>query len=227
MGVTLWEPRLDHLRVESAEQMQDENAVQLLALESDLVEGNRTAEWDALIGEIQQCQQCDLCESRTQTVPGVGNRNSRVLVVGEAPGADEDRQGEPFVGQAGKLLNEMLFAIGFKREQVFIANILKCRPPNNRDPHKAEIAACQGYLQRQIDLINPEVILSVGRVSAQTLLGSQEPIGHLRGKVHQLENFAAPIVVTYHPAYLLRVPKEKRKSWADLLMAMQVLQGHR
>jgi len=173
---------------------------------------------------VAECRSCEeLAASRTQTVFGVGNPNADWLVIGEAPGADEDRQGEPFVGRAGQLLNAMLAAVGLGREQVYIANVLKCRPPNNRDPKAEEAAACAGFLQRQIALIQPKLILVVGRIAAQNLLDTDAPIGTLRGRVHRLES-GVPVVVTYHPAYLLRSPQEKRKAWADLCLARSVLQ---
>ena len=140
------------------------------------------------------------------------NESADWLIIGEAPGAEEDRRGEPFVGRAGQLLDEMLRAIGKERNQVFIANILKCRPPNNRDPEPAESAACRSYLERQIALIQPKIILAVGRIAAQQLLDTDTPVGKLRGQLHQYSN--TPLVVTYHPAYLLRSPTQKRKSLA-------------
>jgi DNA polymerase len=164
-----------------------------------------------------------LHESRTQTVFGVGNQNADWLIIGEAPGAEEDRRGEPFVGRAGKLLDEMLRAAGQSREQVFIANVLKCRPPNNRDPAADEAAACRSYLERQIELLKPKIILAVGRIAAQQLLHTDTPVGRLRGRVHHLGDI--PLVVTYHPAYLLRSPTQKRKSWQDLCLAMDVAAG--
>jgi uracil-DNA glycosylase family 4 len=176
-------------------------------------------DWATLEHAIKTCTRCDLHTSRTQGVVGVGNRAAEWMVIGEAPGADEDRQGEPFVGRAGQLLNSMLRAIGLAREQVYIANILKSRPPNNRDPRPDEVHACIPYLFRQIELINPRLILCVGRIAAQTLLTTDTPIGKLRGKVHTLAT-GRPMIVTYHPAYLLRSPGEKRKSWSDLVMAM-------
>jgi len=166
---------------------------------------------------------CALQATRTQAVFGVGNRTAQWMVIGEAPGADEDRQGEPFVGRAGQLLNVMLKAMGLAREQVFIANILKSRPPGNRDPRPEEVRACIPYLYRQIELVNPRLILCVGRIAAQTLLETDQTIGKLRGKVHSLAN-GRPMIVTYHPAYLLRSPAEKRKSWADLLLALQTFE---
>lgn len=180
-------------------------------------------EWEALEEEVRQCTACGLCASRTQTVFGVGDRQADWLIVGEAPGADEDRQGEPFVGRAGKLLNPMLQAIGLKREQVFIANILKCRPPENRDPAPAEAASCRPFLERQIALIRPRIILAVGRIAAQNLLDTDTQIGKLRGRAHSFGPARIPLVVTYHPAYLLRSPREKRKSWDDLRLARRAL----
>jgi DNA polymerase len=159
--------------------------------------------------------------SRTQTVFGVGNRQADLLIIGEAPGAEEDKQGEPFVGRAGQLLNEMLFSIGFQREQVFIANILKCRPPDNRDPRPEEVLHCEPYLKRQVELLSPKMIIAVGRIAAQNLLKTDTSLARLRGKCHTFGSANLPVVVTYHPAYLLRSPKEKRKAWEDLCFAMQ------
>lgn len=184
-----------------------------------------TYDWDALSAAVKDCTQCQLCGTRTQSVFGTGDRNATWMVVGEAPGADEDRQGEPFVGKAGQLLNEMLRAIGLQREQVYIANILKCRPPNNRDPRPEEVLCCEPYLKRQIELIQPTVILAVGRIAAQNLLKSEAAIGRLRGKQHYYPGSETPVVVTYHPAYLLRSPSEKRKAWQDLQMARVIVKN--
>jgi uracil-DNA glycosylase len=181
------------------------------------------AGWAELERAVKSCTLCPLHKTRTQGVFGVGNRNAQWMVIGEAPGADEDRQGEPFVGRAGQLLNSMLKAIGLKREQVFIANILKSRPPNNRDPRPEEVQACIPYLFRQIELVNPQLILCVGRIAAQTLLETDTSIGKLRGQLHRIAG-NRPMVVTYHPAYLLRSPGEKRKSWADLLLALRTFE---
>lgn len=172
--------------------------------------------WDELHESVVSCRDCSLHQTRTQAVFGVGDRNASLMVIGEAPGADEDRQGEPFVGRAGQLLNAMLEAIGFAREQVYIANIIKCRPPGNRDPHIEETAACQPFLHRQIALLQPRLILSVGRISAHNLLGTEEAVGRLRGRVHRFDPGDIPLIVTYHPAYLLRRPQEKSKAWQDL-----------
>lgn len=173
-------------------------------------------DWETLQARVTGCRACALCETRHQTVFGVGNRNAGLMIIGEAPGVDEDREGEPFVGRAGRLLNLMLEAIGLTREQVFIANILKCRPPGNRDPRPDEIAQCEGYLRRQIALVGPRMILSVGRVSAQHLLGTDISVGRLRGRWLELAPEAIPVRVTYHPAYLLRSPEQKAKAWQDL-----------
>jgi uracil-DNA glycosylase family 4 len=181
-------------------------------------------DWDELQAQVAGCTLCELHSSRTQTVFGVGNRAADWLVIGEAPGKDEDQQGEPFVGRAGQLLNAMLQAIGLKREQVYIANILKCRPPNNRDPKPEEVVCCEPYLLRQIALIKPGIILAVGRISAQNLLQTDTPIGKLRGRVHRFRDTGIPLVATYHPAYLLRSPVEKRKAWQDLQLAVRTLQ---
>ena len=180
-------------------------------------------DWEALEKRVATCTLCELHEKRTQSVLGVGNRNADWLIIGEAPGEQEDIQGEPFVGRAGLLLNNMLKAMGLEREQVYIANVVKCRPPGNRDPHVVEITACHDYLQRQIDLIQPKIILVSGRVAAQALLQTDVPVGRLRGKIHQYPGSAVPLVVTYHPAYLLRKPTEKTKAWQDLKLALSVL----
>jgi uracil-DNA glycosylase len=178
--------------------------------------------WSALQETVAACTRCRLHEGRTQTVFGVGRREADWMVIGEAPGAEEDRRGEPFVGRAGQLLDQMLRAVGLERGSVFIANILKCRPPGNRDPAAGEAAACRGYLDRQIALVEPRLILAVGRIAAQQLLGTDAPLGQLRGQVHRLNNSETPVIVTYHPAYLLRSPTQKRKAWADLCLARQV-----
>jgi len=179
-------------------------------------------DWAELEQMVSGCTLCGLQESRTRTVFGVGNRNADWLVIGEAPGADEDRQGEPFVGRAGQLLTEMLFAIGLQRDDVFICNILKCRPPGNRNPSTEEVDFCHAWLQRQIELIDPRLILAVGGVAANSLQGLNEKVGALRGKVHSYGEQEIPLVVTYHPAYLLRSPLEKRKVWKDLQFARAV-----
>lgn len=180
-------------------------------------------EWSDLERRVAACTRCELHRTRTQTVFGVGNRRAEWMVIGEAPGAEEDRRGEPFVGRAGRLLDEMLRAVGLSRDTVFIANILKCRPPNNRDPGAGEATACRGYLDRQIELIAPRLILAVGRIAAQQLLGTEAPLGRLRGRPHRLTRAEIPVIVTYHPAYLLRSPEDKRKTWEDLCLARRIV----
>jgi uracil-DNA glycosylase family 4 len=181
-------------------------------------------DWGALKQRVSGCTLCGLCNTRTQTVFGVGSRTADWLFIGEAPGADEDRQGEPFVGRAGQLLNNMLRAIGFSREQVYITNILKCRPPKNRDPKPEEAHTCEPYLKRQIDLLRPKIIIALGRTAAQNLLNTDTPIGRMRGKRYRYADTSIPVLVTYHPAYLLRSPGEKRKAWQDLLLAQKLVQ---
>ena len=178
--------------------------------------------WEQMKGAVRQCIACDLHATRKNTVFGVGDEQADWMIVGEAPGADEDRQGEPFVGKAGQLLNNMLLAIGLKREQVYIANILKCRPPNNRDPRPEEVLKCEPFLKRQVELVNPKIILAVGRIAAHNLLKTDTSLSKLRGKQFSYGENETPLVVTYHPAYLLRSPQEKRKAWQDLLFAKTV-----
>ena len=180
-------------------------------------------DWPELRARVAACTRCPLCATRTQTVFGVGNLQAEWLVVGEAPGADEDRQGEPFVGRAGQLLNSMLRAIGLAREQVYIANVLKCRPPGNRDPTAFEASECLPYLEQQIALLRPKLMLAVGRIAAQNLLRTEVTLGRLRQQVHRFGLSQVPLVVTYHPAYLLRNPHAKPEVWADLKKVMAFL----
>ncbi|MFZ1386015.1 MAG: uracil-DNA glycosylase [Thiolinea sp.] len=179
--------------------------------------------WDELQASVEACQLCELHKTRTQTVFGAGHQQARCMVIGEAPGAEEDRQGLPFVGKSGQLLTNMLASIQIARENIYIANILKCRPPNNRDPKPDEAACCRGYLERQIALIQPQLIMVVGRIAAHNLLQTTTPLGRLRGSVHTLPNSNVPVIVTYHPAYLLRQPAEKRRAWQDLQLARDFL----
>jgi uracil-DNA glycosylase family 4 len=184
-------------------------------------------DWPALRAAVSACRACGLCESRKQTVFGVGSEQARLMIIGEAPGEQEDLQGEPFVGQAGKLLDNMLRAIGLTRgdgppeRQLFIANTLKCRPPRNRNPEPAETARCAPFLARQIELVQPKLLLAMGRFAAQSLLATDEPIGRLRGRVHRWRD--TPVVVTYHPAYLLRTLADKARAWDDLCLAASIL----
>ena len=182
---------------------------------------------DKLISEVLACQLCPLCETRNNVVPGVGNSNAKWMFIGEAPGAEEDRRGEPFVGRAGQLLDNIFRALGVDRKDVYIANVLKCRPPNNRDPQTTEVEKCRAYLYRQIELIRPEVVIALGAFAARELLQKELPIGKLRGQVHQLSDNLSnslsksgiPCVATYHPAYLLRDPGQKQQVWNDMLLA--------
>jgi len=188
-----------------------------------------TLPWPALREAVAACTACGLCQSRRQTVFGVGNPSAHWMIVGEAPGEQEDLKGEPFVGAAGHLLDNMLRALNLTREeasperQVYIANTLKCRPPRNRNPEPEEMAACEPFLMRQIELIRPRLILAMGRFAVHSLLRSSEPIGKLRGRVHRYQG--VPLVVTYHPAYLLRNLAEKSRAWEDLCLAAQIADG--
>jgi uracil-DNA glycosylase len=184
----------------------------------------QTLDWDALEEDMRNCTACGLCAQRRQVVPGVGDRNADWMLVGEGPGAEEDRRGEPFVGQAGKLLDAMLFAIGLERgKDVYIANAVKCRPPMNRTPESAEIAACRPYLERQIALVRPRILIALGRPAAQALLQTELRINAARGQA--FESGGIPVVVTYHPAYLLRNPSDKAKAWEDLCFAGELIAG--
>jgi DNA polymerase len=224
LGIDLWVPRRSVAPAVQASAAPPVRVAPVVAAPAPAprpapVPGRGTADadaWTVLAAEVKDCTKCALSASRTQTVFGVGNREAELMVIGEAPGADEDRQGEPFVGRAGQLLNAMLRALRMPREQVFIANVLKCRPPGNRDPLPEEVACCLGYLQRQVALVKPALLLAVGRIAAQNLLGTDTPIGKLRGQLHHFGTAATPLVVTYHPAYLLRSPGEKRRAWQDL-----------
>jgi DNA polymerase len=181
-------------------------------------------DWSGFASDVDACVACGLCRTRKKSVPGVGDTRAEWLFVGEAPGGEEDARGEPFVGQAGKLLDNMLAALGMTRgENVYIANVLKCRPPNNRTPEPREVDACRPYLDRQIELIRPKVIVALGKSAATTLLGMEATIASLRGRVHRYAG--VPLVVTYHPAYLLRNLPDKQKAWEDLLFARRTLRA--
>jgi len=232
MGIQLWErnakssiispPRV--LGVEKRDRSNSDTKQDSIAQKHETSTGSESEKhvngWTSLQQEVSSCTACGLHQSRTQTVFGVGDAHASWMAIGEAPGAHEDLQGEPFVGRAGLLLNEMFRALGLKREEVFIANILKCRPPNNRDPKLEEVEACETFLKQQVTHIKPKIILAVGRVAAQNLLKTSTPIGRLRGKLHYYREI--PVVVLYHPAYLLRSPLEKRRAWEDLCFALKV-----
>jgi DNA polymerase len=211
MGITLWQRR-----------DRESESVATVAAEP-LTPYAERGDLEALQRSVAACTRCALHKTRTQTVFGVGNTAARWMFVGEAPGADEDAQGEPFVGRAGQLLNAMLFAMGLKREDVYIANVLKCRPPGNRDPQPSEVECCEPYLVRQIELIGPKLIVALGRHAAHSLLKTEAPLARLRGQ--RLTYHGTPLIVTYHPAYLLRSPGEKRKAWDDLCLARRVMQA--
>jgi DNA polymerase len=229
MGVPVWVPRAAPpapavpasaaagAAVDEGEASGEERpAVEAPAASADAALPVANMDAETLRRTILGCTACGLCATRTQAVPGVGHLAGDLLVIGEAPGQAEDRRGEPFVGRAGQLLDRMLAAIGLDRGGVFITNVLKCRPPDNRDPHADEVQACAPYLRRQIELIGPKAILAVGRVSAQQLLETGQPIARLRGQWHRYGPQDTPLRVTYHPAYLLRSPREKARAWADL-----------
>jgi len=181
-----------------------------------------TMDWDQLKQAVATCQACSLAQTRAQTVFGVGDQNADWLFIGEAPGAEEDRRGEPFVGTAGQLLDNMLAAIQLKRgDNVYIANVLKCRPPQNRDPHGEEVVKCDPYLKRQVELIRPKLIVALGKFAAQSVLNTDQSIAALRGKLHDYHG--VPVIVTYHPAYLLRNLPDKAKAWEDLCFARTVM----
>jgi len=189
-------------------------------------------DWNELEAAVAGCTACGLCQTRTQTVFGVGSRTAPWLIIGEAPGAEEDARGEPFVGQAGRLLDNMLAAAGSSRQAdaahpVYIANVLKCRPPGNRNPQPEEVEACSPFLLRQIELVQPRLVLVMGRFAAQSVLHTDAPISALRGRVHRIGvgGREVPAIVTYHPAYLLRSLADKAKAWADLCLALDVEAG--
>lgn len=236
MGIQTWvsrdrSPPVDSVTLDQSQIMAEDQKLELTIQRQqqpsavELPPGNKVSNynWQQLKAAVSQCIACELHETRTNTVFGVGHEQADWMVVGEAPGADEDRQGEPFVGKAGQLLNNMLLAVGLKREQVYIANILKCRPPNNRDPRPEEVTKCEPFLKRQVELVNPKIILAVGRIAAHNLLKTDISLSRLRGKVYYYGEFETPLIVTYHPAYLLRSPLDKRKAWQDLLLAQSVV----
>ena len=223
LGIDAWRPR-DEQPVEELVEQPDVAPVREAAPAEVAAPAVETATLAQLRETVAACQLCSLHQSRTQTVFGVGNPDADWMIIGEAPGMEEDRRGEPFVGRAGKLLDEILRAIGLDRSTAFIANILKCRPPQNRDPSADEAASCRAYLDRQIELVAPKIILAVGRIAAQQLLATDMPIGRMRGRMYTTGPRQIPTVVTYHPAYLLRSPSQKGKVWQDLCLARQSLQ---
>ena len=218
IGIVVWQERnFENLGNLDRPQISPKDSIN----RKELLNKNHNQDLLDLQEQVKTCKECALHQSRTQTVFGAGNTQSDWFIIGEAPGSEEDVKGEPFVGRAGQLLNSMLLAMGLPRNEIFIANILKCRPPNNRDPKTDEVDACRKYLKRQLELIKPKIILALGRIAAQNLLKSDIPIGKMRGNSYLYPNSNLPVVVTYHPAYLLRSPREKRKVWGDLKFAMQ------
>lgn len=218
MGVVAWQPRSGNVAESEALPAAPEAAEPVSGAPLSM-------DWETLRQTACACRGCILHETRTSVVFGVGSPDASLMLIGEAPGADEDRQGEPFVGAAGRLLNAMLKAIGLSRDQVYIANMLKCRPPGNRDPRPEEVAACGAYLERQVQLVKPKLVVALGRVAAQHLLESDASLGRLRGELHEFGAQRIPFIATYHPAYLLRKPADKRKSWEDLKRIREVLAG--
>ena len=184
---------------------------------------NQESDWPMIESQVSNCKKCSLHKGRNNTVFGDGNRNSDWFFIGEAPSKDEDLQGKPFVGRAGRLLSEVIFSMGLSREDVFIANILKCRPPDNRDPMPEEVQQCFPYLEKQIELVKPKIIVAVGRSAAHSLLGTDLPMGKLRGKIHGFGSSEIPTLIIYHPAYLLRSPSQKKKVWEDLQLVNDFL----
>lgn len=220
MGIQTWQSR-------SVNTCSTNPEIAMAAYQGDNTSSKPTAEldWDELEARVAACNLCvELSKHRAHHVFGEGNRNADLVIVGEAPGANEDLQGRPFVGRAGQLLNEMLKAIGLKREDIFITNILKSRPPTNRDPKPEEIANCTPFLDRQLMLLKPKLMVAVGRIAAQYLLGTNEPMNKLRGRQFTFRDTGTPLLVTYHPAYLLRSPGQKKESYKDLLLIKQKLQ---
>lgn len=224
MGIQVWADRQAAQSSEVAETPVAEVVTSSTKVQQAVPEANTRADtelWKILQTEVAACRQCELHQSRSQTVFGAGHLDAELLIIGEAPGEEEDAQGQPFVGPAGELLDAMLRAIGLQREQVYITNILKCRPPQNRPPQRDEVMHCAGYLQRQIELLRPRVILAMGKVAAQNLLVTNNTVTALRESQHDYHGI--PLLVSYHPAYLLRKPSEKRKSWQDLLRLKAML----
>ncbi|MFT5115057.1 MAG: uracil-DNA glycosylase family 4 [Parasphingorhabdus sp.] len=223
MGITLWNVRA-HRSTPPTDEL-TAPSLNNLAAEPDYPPSSENvanlSDWQLLQKTVSQCQRCSLGQTRKNTVFGSGATSAHWMFIGEAPGAEEDRQGEPFVGRAGQLLTAMIVALGMQRESVFIANVLKCRPPENRDPMGEEVVQCSPYLLQQIQTVQPRMIVSMGRFAAQALLQTDQSIGQLRGRVHHYGETGIPMVATYHPAYLLRSPLEKRKAWQDLQLARE------
>ncbi len=231
MGITRWVRResdpvvVNDIVEQVAPQVEENNEVELTVIQTPDSHMVDDLDWHGLQQQVSSCIACDLHATRSQVVFGAGSQQADWMIIGEAPGAEEEQQGLPFMGQSGQLLTGMIEAMGLKREQVYITNILKCRPPENRDPSKDEIMACHAFLRRQIELLQPKIILVFGRVAAQNLLDTDKLMKDLHGKVFKYKDTDIPVVTTYHPAYLLRAPSEKRKAWNDLQVAMRIVAG--
>ena len=211
LGIHKWQSRLENANCAASMQPTIQTLIE------------PTNPWHDLATTVSNCTACALHTTRTQTVFGVGNRSAKLMIIGEAPGFNEDKQGEPFVGRAGQLLTAMLKTMSLQRSDVYIANILKCRPPNNRDPQADEVALCTGFLNQQISLINPQLLLAVGRIAAHYLLKTKSSLESLRNKLHQYGDNKTPLIITYHPAYLLRSPADKKKAFVDLQFVQRTL----
>jgi len=218
IGIDVWVSRKQTVVEIESNQLVSDNEF----ISTDELDNTLTLDWHELKQQVTNCNKCDLSESRKQIVFGEGDINAEWMLVGEAPNQDEDSAAKPFVAQSGFLLTEMLRAMGVQRESAYITNIVKCSPPNNKDPKVNELKSCDDYLKRQIELVKPKVILAVGRVAAHALLDTKQAISELRGTVHYMDNI--PVVVVYHPAYLLRSLLEKRKAWQDLQLALKTYQ---
>ncbi len=225
IGIQLWQrraTRTQHKRVPAATD-EISGASESSDVAAGTIPGKESESLRKLAETVTGCRKCPLHLTRTKAVPGTGSASAAWVFVGEAPGQNEDLQGLPFVGRAGQLLNAMIFALKMTREDVFIANVIKCRPPGNRNPAIEEVEQCKPYLDRQLAIIRPGVIVALGAVSARALLKTDEPIGRLRGKVFHYGESGIPLVPTYHPAYLLRSPLQKKKAWQDLLLARSIV----
>lgn len=223
MGITIWRSRLYSDDVSTGKIRPEDNRTEIFEepKTAGIVDSGQFANLEEVASAVRGCQRCRLSRERKNAVPGTGNPVADWMFIGEAPGRDEDLQGLPFVGRSGQLLTSMIAALGLARDQVFIANAIKCRPPDNRDPEEHEVEQCTPYLKAQIAMIQPRVIVALGRISARLLLDAHEktPMSELRGAVHTYEKTGIPLIVTYHPAYLLRSPDQKRVAWQDLLLA--------
>lgn len=215
MGIETWKLR----NQSSSELGTDEEHLKEQVEDNDV----STMDFEQLGQTVSNCQACQLCSSRTNTVFGSGSHNAEIMLVGEAPGEQEDVQGEPFVGRAGKLLTSMIFSLGLERSDIYICNVVKCRPPKNRNPSPQEAQACSAFLLRQIELISPKIIVALGLVSAHLLLDTELPLSRLRGTIYKYKESGVDLIATYHPAYLLRKPTEKAKSWEDLWKIKQLV----